>query len=539
MVGPIASTAIAIDSLSDAAYLAWPCTILAHRNEPGMYKLLLCWRYLRTRYIALASIVSVMLGVAVMIVVNAVMEGFSHEMQSRMHDVLSDVVVESRSLEGMCDAKWHMEQIASIVGDDVVGMTPTAHVPAMLGFQVGDQHINKQVTIIGIDQETYAEVSSFGNYLQHPENREHVDFKLKEQGYDTIDHSADDPTQARPRKQMEFAGWKYRRQKALFAPKVQIEQPAEELAADPFAGATPVDQAQGEGHTFNPATEQHAGCVMGIAIASFRGTDGNDGFLLLPGDDIEVTYPSAGRVPKPLSAKFTLVDFYESKMNEYDASFMFVPLAKLQDLRGMIDPASGKRYVNSIQLKLREGANLNAVRDKLRESFPAQLYVVSTWRDKQGPLLAAVQMETAVLNVLLFMIVAVAGFGILAIFFMIVVEKTRDIGILKSLGASGTGIMSIFLTYGLSLGVVGAGVGSLLGLYVVANIDNIADLLGQLTGQEVFDPTIYYFYKIPTVVNPLTVGSIVVGAMAIAILASILPAIRASRLHPVQALRFE
>ena len=87
------------------------------------------------------------------------------------------------------------------------------------------------------------------------------------------------------------------------------------------------------------------------------------------------------------------------------------------------------------------------------------MYGVYTWRDKQGALLAAVQMETAILNVLLFLIIAVAGFGILAIFYMIVVEKTRDIGILKSLGASGRGVMGIFLAYGLSLGLVGSGVG--------------------------------------------------------------------------------
>ena len=92
------------------------------------------------------------------------------------------------------------------------------------------------------------------------------------------------------------------------------------------------------------------------------------------------------------------------------------------------------------------------VRDLLREAFRRTVFKISTWRDKEGPLLAAVKMETAVLNVLLFLIIAVAGFGILAIFFMIVVEKTRDIGILKSLGASGRGVMGIFLGYGLSSG---------------------------------------------------------------------------------------
>ena len=84
---------------------------------------------------------------------------------------------------------------------------------------------------------------------------------------------------------------------------------------------------------------------------------------------------------------------------------------------------------------------------------------IATWEEKQGPLLAAIGVEKGILNVLLFMIVGVAGFGILAIFSMIVVEKTRDIGILKALGASTAGIRGIFLGYGLLLGAVGSGVG--------------------------------------------------------------------------------
>jgi lipoprotein-releasing system permease protein len=205
----------------------------------------------------------------------------------------------------------------------------------------------------------------------------------------------------------------------------------------------------------------------------------------------------------------------------------------------MIDPETGVGKFTSIQIKLQPGANAEQVRDALRNHFPAQFYMVSTWRDKQGPLLAAVQMETAVLNVLLFMIIAVAGFGILAIFTMIVVEKTRDIGILKSLGASGQGVMGIFLGYGLALGIVGAGVGMALGLLFVRYINQIADLLGRLTGQPVFDPSVYYFYKIPTIVDPQTVMWISAGAVAIAVLASVMPARRAARLHPVRALRYE
>ena len=173
--------------------------------------------------------------------------------------------------------------------------------------------------------------------------------------------------------------------------------------------------------------------------------------MALPGDDVKVSFPKATLPPEAISEFYTIVDFYESKMSEYDTNFVFVPIRSLQESRGMVDPETDVGRFTSIQIKLRPDADANQVRDLLRNHFPAQLYMVSTWRDKQGPLLAAVEMETNVLNLLLFMIIAVAGFGILAIFYMIVVEKTRDIGILKSLGASGRGIMGIFLGYGLSL----------------------------------------------------------------------------------------
>ncbi|MEI7780705.1 MAG: ABC transporter permease, partial [Planctomycetota bacterium] len=131
-----------------------------------MYKLLLCWRYLRTRWIALASVVSVTLGVATMIVVNAVMAGFSYEMQTRIHGILSDIVFESHSLSGFQDPKWHMAEIRRAGGDAIAGMTPTVAVPAMLNFQVRGQWVTRQVMFIGIDESTHAQASDFDRYLQ-------------------------------------------------------------------------------------------------------------------------------------------------------------------------------------------------------------------------------------------------------------------------------------------------------------------------------------------------------------------------------------
>jgi lipoprotein-releasing system permease protein len=342
---------------------------------------------------------------------------------------------------------------------------------------------------------------------------------------------------------MRGAGWQHRRwwaqrEKAFERPREEQAEDAPNTAGNPFA-ARSKDGAADDQKEFDPETQQNTGIVLGMALASYRDKDGGDRFLALPGDDVKVTLPTSGTPPKAVSDTFTIVDFYESKMSEYDSSFVFVPIEKLQELRGMVDPSTGVGNITSIQIKLKNPADGDEVRNKLRAIFPPQVYGVATWRDKQGPLLSAVAMETAILNVLLFLIIAVAGFGILAIFFMIVVEKTKDIGILKSLGAPARGVMGIFLAYGISLGVVGAGAGVIAGVLFVIYINEIAELVGWITGTPVFSPDIYYFQQIPTIIEPFTVAWVALGAVLIAIAASALPARRAARLHPVEALRYE
>ena len=511
-----------------------------------MYVLLLCRKYLTTRYIALASIVSVMLGVATMIVVNSVMKGFSVEMQARIHGVLSDVIFESYSMEGFMDPEWHMNEIRKAAGEHISGMTPTVVVPAMLSYKVQRQWVTQPVQLIGVDEKSQASASDFSQFLQHPENKTKFNFDLRQEGYDPSGKRAN----------LKEAGWPYRVRQAEAKKSMQEADDHDPLGLkntaknnpatpveqqDPFAAARAVGAAPPlpQQNVLDPAKQQHTGLVLGIALSSYQDRSGNERFLCLPGDDVRLTFPTAGTPPRPIDDLFTVVDFYECKMSEYDSSFVFVPMQKLQQLRGMIDPQTGIGRVTSIQIKLKNEADGEIVRNKLRTMFHPELYRISTWRDKQGPLLAAVQMETAILNVLLFLIIAVAGFGILAIFFMIVVEKTKDIGVLKSLGASSRGILGIFLGYGLSLGAVGAGGGLIPGMVFVANINEIASWLSVITGHKVFDPSIYYFYKIPTIVEPFTVAWIVLGALVIAVGASVFPALRAARMHPVEALRYD
>src|SRR4051812_36643046 len=131
-----------------------------------MYKLLLCWRYLLTRYLALVCIISVMLGVATLIVVNSVMSGFSTKLRERLHGLLSDVVIEAQFYEGFADPEGKMAMIREDpwLHEHIQAMAPTLEIFAMLQFRVNGSSIVRTVRLIGIDPELRAQVGGFSQH---------------------------------------------------------------------------------------------------------------------------------------------------------------------------------------------------------------------------------------------------------------------------------------------------------------------------------------------------------------------------------------
>jgi lipoprotein-releasing system permease protein len=588
-----------------------------------MYKLLLCSRYLRTRYIALASIISVTLGVATMIVVNSVMAGFSGEMRDRLKGILSDLVLEAHNLDGEKNPEAQMALIREVAGEYIAGMTSTVEIYGMLSFQYAGQWMTRPVTLVGIDPRTKADVGPMVDYLQSYHTR------TDDETGKTLPAERD--KNSPPTWEMTPSATAYRtewaRRQKWFLEQLRDEQkrhgglsPLESSeAAEPLVDGPAEATAGGDAFTGDPFANTGLGVdlvaeqpdlarplsgrlYIGAGLISFPYEDPETGaarteYMVQPGDDVRITTVTSGRPPKEAHLTGTIVDVFKSGMSEYDSSLVFCNLQYLQKIRAMIHPEPGtpvivgtqvqaitpgegtgfygtvtaidaklgsatirpdasepvsgdvtvplasvsaiSRSVTSIQIKLKDYKDAPEVVERLKAVFPASRYSIRTWEQKQGPLLEAVEVEAAILNVLLFLIIAVAGFGILAIFFMIVVEKTRDIGILKALGASSRGVMSIFLGYGLSLGLVGSGVGVIAGLLFVYYINEIEAGIGWLTGREVFDEKIYYFKEIPTQVNAGMVIWVALGAIAIATLASVLPARRAARLHPVRALRYE
>lgn len=529
-----------------------------------MYKTLLCVRYLRTRYIALASIISMTLGVATMIVVNSVMDGFSTDMRDRLRGILADVIVETNSLDGVPNTQDLKDRINRSVGKDIEGMTATVEIYAMLSVQYGSDWQSKPVTLIGIDPATKATVGPLSKYLVNTREDSVPDWELSaaamayRKEWTTraqwmVDRWNHNPPPMEENKQISFE--QPEPNEPLPAPDFDAESASEspfdskpQVADNTNSVSNPFDNGLEE-KSFDkekardPGSPLKGRVYIGYGLVSFPYEDPDTGEtkmfqIVKPGDDVKISTVTAGRPPEPIHFNATVVDLFKSDMSEHDSSLVFCNLEYLQEMRGMDSESEGKS-ITSIQIKLKNPEDAAMVVSKLEEALPAGKFRVRTWEDKQGPLLAAVEVESAILNVLLFLIIAVAGFGILAIFFMITLEKTRDIGILKALGASSNGIMSIFLSYGLALGLVGSGVGVVVGLLFVRYINQIEKFITFVTGRKVFDQRIYYFPEIATHVEPMMVFWVAVGAMVIAVLASILPARKAARFHPVESLRYE
>ena len=165
---------------------------------------------------------------------------------------------------------------------------------------------------------------------------------------------------------------------------------------------------------------------------------------------------------------------------------------------------------------------------------------ISTWEDKRRTFLRAVQLERRIMGVILFFVILVAGFLILSILHTTVIAKTRDIGILKSIGGSVGGIMSIFLLNGLLMGVIGSALGVVGGFLITRNINEIEGFLDRLFGFRVFPSDIYYLDKLPVDKDPFwSTVAICATAIVVSFLASAYPAWKASRMDPVEALRYE
>ncbi len=260
----------------------------------------------------------------------------------------------------------------------------------------------------------------------------------------------------------------------------------------------------------------------------------------------------------PVPNLYWIVDASLTQLYQLDENSVYVPFDVLQSDMKMTTRTvmeDGKEVTlparcSEIQIKLKPGVDRDAVIDRLAPTLLAidsqfntrstmRSLRVETWEKLREDFLNAVENEKLLVTILFGVISIVAVFLIFCILYMIVIAKTRDIGILKSMGMSSTSIASIFIGYGLAMGLVGASSGLVIGYVFLRYINEIHEGIAKLTGFAMWDPKVYAFDRIPNTMDPTTAAIVFAAAVVSAVVGAMIPAIWAARMHPIEALRFE
>jgi len=256
---------------------------------------------------------------------------------------------------------------------------------------------------------------------------------------------------------------------------------------------------------------------------------------LLVGDTVNVISPLGNITPLgmiPKMKRYRVTGIFNTGMFEYDSTLAYVSLGEAQSFLGMGDTVTG------IQLKVADVYKTGGIVRKINSNigFP---YYARDWMQMNKNILFALKTEKMVMFIILTLIVLVAAFGIASTLFMVVMEKTKDIAILKSMGATGRSIMRIFVLEGLIIGFTGTLFGVMGGLLVALNLEPIVGFIQRVTGFEFFSKDVYYLDRFPSLVIPGDVLLISVTAVIISFLATLYPSWQASRMAPAEALRYK
>lgn len=296
------------------------------------------------------------------------------------------------------------------------------------------------------------------------------------------------------------------------------------------AGVTKVSENMIEGTllALMPKDEGEAsGIVIGRELSRILG--------VFYGEEINIVSPLGNMTPMgmvPRMKKFTIVGIFDSGMYEYDTSLAYISLADAQNFFNMDGLATG------VEIKVRDFFDAGRVSRELREMLGTG-YLVRDWMQMNRNIFTALKMEKAVMFIILMLIILVASFNIISTLIMVVMEKGKDIAILKSMGATSFGVMKIFLIEGMVIGLIGTLMGGVGGVLLSLNLETILAYFENAFGFKILSPDVYYLNSIPVHVNYSDVALIMVSAVFITLLATIYPAWQASRLDPAEALRYE
>ena len=505
-----------------------------------MYKLLLILKYLRRKLAPMFAALAVTLCTMMVIIVISVMGGFLQLLTQSVQQLTGDVTVTSGSITGFPHYDELIEKLES--QPEVAAATPMLQSYGLINL---DGQTNP-VQVHGVRGEGYDRIVRYRDSL-YWSSRHYLDY---------IDQLFPPDEKREPRQQS------------------ILEQRRERVAA--------MDLAQ-HGLTFEPPSRWQPdeaqdgeragfpGIVLGIELNRYHRRDAQGQYDFANaalGREVALTLVPLSKggsleAYDPVRRPMVVVNEFKSGVYEIDSQRVYVSFDWLQRQLEMHaqeyevwDEQTGQgtgemrtepARATEVLVRGAEGVALAKVHEAaersietLREAHPDMPYLAArTWRQQHAHLLAAVQNEVGLVTFLFAIISVVAVVMVATTFYMIVLEKTRDIGVLRAVGASRLGIANVFLGYGLGIGVVGALLGLAAAVAIVTHLNEIQAVIEQWTGWQMWNPQTYYFDRIPDEVDPLQAGFIVVFAILSSVVGATIPALLASRQDPVEALRYE
>ncbi len=502
------------------------------------------------------AMMAVMLSVATILITWSVMGGFLKTLVNSGRSLIGDVTVSWPNV----GFAYYDELVVMLEGDEMIaGATPIIETFGMV--QLPDDRI-ELITIKGIDPATYPSVTNF---------------------YDTIWWKPIDEPTAKDKD-----GVDVRLDPQFTQAMAMFESNAHTLTRwNPESGMN-----EAAGILGVEVTGRNIRTVEGIydvSQFSFRalpdgGIERVPGFMPA-GGTVGMTVlalDSTGKPVDPVTRTIPIANEFQSGIYEIDTSTIIVPLSVMQEMLRMdearrvelvenpfateVDPETGlirpklskvigvdPARVTTVLVKAVDGVELAEVRARVYEIYTAfadghrgevpsafsMESQVRTWEDLNATMINAVKKETGLVLFIFGIVSFTSVFLVLAIFWSMVSEKTKDIGILRALGASTMGVAWLWIRYGTAIGLIGAVLGTAAGYAVVMNINAIHDWVGRVFGLVIWDPRTYYFIEIPSEVEVSKAIIVFVVGVLTCVLGSLIPAFRSARMDPVKALRFE
>lgn len=452
-------------------------------------------RYIFRRTIPYGAALAVAFGVFALIPVLSVMEGFKEEMRERIRGSLSHLTLSSHYTNTFIGVD---EAIAKIEALD--------HVEAAAPF-IECQGIYRAYTIApceirGIDPVAEAEVGDFARYLLRSDEIRDLE----------LDHTAELPENREP-----FTADEIRR---LFS----LERRRELHRSNVF-------DEDAEGFAWEDPPQP---VVVGIE-AIRRG-------LTRVGHVISLTSYSPIDLEHRVQS-FLVVGAFQSGVFEQDEHWIYMPIQAAIRYLDVFDEEALDDRVSGISIRLDDYRHAREVAAAIEAEVVPTLanpdVYVRTWEDQRRNLLSAVEIEKRIVSTMMLLIVLFAGFMIFLILMLMVIEKTRDLGVLRSLGATPGGVVGLFLRQGMALTVIGVLLGVGAGTLLVENINPLHDAIYRATGWRLFPPDVYYLDRIPTRLLAADWLLVIIPAVVCGFLGSLVPAMWAARRDPIQALHHE